>query len=75
MTGQSWFWIAGVVRKGAFAMLTTEPCPDVAPYHDRQIVLLPAHAGAHWLYLSAAEDLILQPSPTGGLQVERIWPK
>ena len=74
MTGQSWFWIAGVVREGAFAMLTTEPGPDVAPYHDRQIVLLPPSAGLHWLDLSAAEDLILQPSPPGGLHVERIWP-
>ena len=34
------FWIAGVIRDGAFAMLTTEPGADIAPYHDRQIVLL-----------------------------------
>lgn len=38
--------IAGIWRQGegnhppAFTMLTTEPGPDVKPYHDRQIVVL-----------------------------------
>ena len=45
---------------------------DIAPYHDRQIVILPAGAGVHWLKLSAAEDLILQPSPAGALGVARL---
>lgn len=41
MTGQLWFWIAGIIKDGAFAMLTTEPGPDVAPpHHDRQIVCI-----------------------------------
>ena len=71
---QPWFWIAGVVKEGAFAMLTTEPGPEVAPYHDRQIVVLPPGAGAHWLDLSAPEDLILRPSPLGSLFVERVYP-
>ena len=74
VAGQPWFWIAGIVRDGAFAMLTTLPGPDIAPYHDRQIVVLPAGAGVHWLKLSAAEDLILQPRPAGALAVKRVWP-
>ncbi len=75
MADAPWFWIAGVVRDGAFAMLTTEPGPDIAPYHDRQIVLLSPNAGLHWLDLSTAEDLILQPSAPGALDVQRVWPE
>ncbi|MCH4267214.1 MAG: SOS response-associated peptidase family protein [Brevundimonas sp.] len=74
MTGQPWFWIAGIIRDGAFTMLTTEPGPDVAPYHDRQIVVLPPGAGVHWLALSAAEDLILSPCPAGALTVQKVYP-
>lgn len=40
MLGAEWFWIAGIVKDGAWAMLTTEPGRDIAPYHDRQIVVL-----------------------------------
>jgi len=75
MAGQPWFWIVGIVKDGAFAMLTAPPGPDVAPYHDRQIVVLPAGAGVHWLNLSAAEDLILQPSRSGDLAARRVWPE
>ena len=74
MRDQPWFWIAGLVKNDAWAMLTTEPGPDIAPYHDRQVVLLPPGAGVHWLKLSAAEDLILQPSPAGALAVEKVFP-
>lgn len=58
-----------------FAMLTTEPGPDIAPYHDRQIVVLPPGASIHWLDLSASEALILTPSALGQLNVTRIWPE
>lgn len=75
MRGQDWFWILGVIRDDAFAMLTTAPGDDVAPYHDRQVVLLPPGAGLHWLDLSAAQDLMLQPSPAGSLEVRRVWPE
>ena len=75
MAGHPWFWIAGVIKNGAFAMLTTAPGPDVAPYHDRQIVLLPPSAGARWLNLSAPEDFILQPRPAGTLVVQKVWPE
>lgn len=74
MADQPWFWIVGVVKDDAFAMLTTEPGPDVAPYHDRQIVVLPPGAGIHWLDLSAPEALMLTPSAPGALNVERVYP-
>ena len=34
-------------RPPTFAMLTTEPGPDVAPYHDRQVVVLRPPDWAH----------------------------
>ena len=43
--GADFFWIAGIIKEGCFAMLTTEPGPDVAPYHRRQIVTLAPDAG------------------------------
>lgn len=58
----------------AFAMLTTVPGPDVAPYHDRQIVVLPQGASIHWLDLFTVEDLILRSSAPGAVNVERVCP-
>ncbi len=66
--------IAGLVRTDprvgeAFTMLTTEPGPDVAPYHSRQIAVLPPSAWKAWLdYSSSAADL-LKPLPAGTLNV------
>ena len=74
MVDQPWFWIAGIVKEGAFAMLTTKPGQDVAHYHDRQVVVLPPAAGIHWLDLSAPEDMILSPSAAGTLLVDRVYP-
>jgi putative SOS response-associated peptidase YedK len=72
-----WFCIAGIVRKDAidgapcFAMLTTQPGPDVAPYHDRQVVVLrPTDWGA-WLDLTRPEGELLRPLPTGSLKAHR----
>ena len=44
-TGEPWFCIAGIWRTDndvgeAFTLLTAPPGPDIAPYHDRQIVIL-----------------------------------
>lgn len=64
----TWFWIAGIVREGAFTMLTTSPGPDVAPYHDRQIVVLPREAGMAWLDLSRPEEDLLRPLVEGSLK-------
>jgi putative SOS response-associated peptidase YedK len=68
------FWIAGVIRDGAFSMLTTTPGPDVAPYHDRQIVLLEPGRAMEWLDLTKPEAELLRPLPAGRLAVERVFP-
>lgn len=72
--GNPVFWIAGVIRDGAFAMLTTEPGPDIAPYHNRQIVILQTGQVLDWLDLTAPETELLRPLPAGGLDVERLFP-
>jgi putative SOS response-associated peptidase YedK len=65
------FCIAGLVRDDRFTMLTCEPGPDIAPYHDRQIVILPRKHWAAWL--GPAEDQPpIGPLPAGSLKVEQI---
>lgn len=68
------FWIAGIVKQGCWTMLTTEPGPDIAPYHDRQIVVLSGEQGRDWLDLTRPEAEILRPAPAGTLAVERDFP-
>ena len=70
------FWIAGIIRDGAFAMLTTTPGPDVEPYHDRQVVLLEPGRAMEWLDLTVpgAETDLLRPPPAGSLAVEQVFP-
>lgn len=65
MKGHPFFWVAGIVKQGCFAMLTTEPGRDVKPYHDRQIVVLPPDKGTAWL--DAASPDLLAPAPAGSL--------
>jgi putative SOS response-associated peptidase YedK len=66
--------IAGLVRTTpdvdeAFTMLTTEPGPDVAPYHNRQIAVLPLSEWKAWLDYSAPAAELLKPLPAGSLKV------
>ena len=67
--------IAGLTRDvsdvgEAFTMLTTEPGPDVAPFHSRQVAVLPAAAWGDWLeYRGSARELI-GPLPADTLQVQ-----
>ena len=78
MTGEGWFCFAGLWRPAtgdtpeAFTLLTTAPGPDVAPIHDRQMVVLERAAWAAWLDLSKPEAELLQPLPAGRLQVEQV---
>ena len=74
MKYQPSFWIAGLVKDGAFTMLTTAPGPDIAPYHDRQIVVLPRGQAGDWLNLTRPEADILRPAPAGALTVEKVYP-
>ena len=74
MTDEPWFWIAGIVKGGAWAMLTTEPGPDVSPYHDRQIVVLPPPVGLEWLRLSRPGVELLKPSEADSLHSTKAFP-
>lgn len=75
---EDWFCFAGLWRPGkgdvadAFTLLTTTPGPDVAPIHDRQMVVLERSDWAAWLDLTRPEAELLQPLPEGSLRVERV---
>ena len=47
----------------AFTLLTTEPGPDVAPIHDRQMVVLDRADWLAWLDLTRPEADMLPPAP------------
>ena len=70
--------VAGLWREGrgadppAFTMLTTDPGGDVAPYHSRQVVVLPPTEWGSWIYLTKPEVELLQPLPKGSLAVETV---
>lgn len=69
--------IAGIWRETkdageAFTMLTMEPGPDIAPYHDRQIVVLEREAWADWLDPSVSARDLIKPLPSGSLKVEQV---
>ena len=69
--------IAGLTREApgigeAFTMLTTEPGPDVAPYHGRQIAFLPQADWRAWLDYSSPAAELLRPLPGGSLEVRQV---
>ena len=59
-------------RGDAFTLLTTEPGPDVAPIHNRQIVILERADWRAWLQHERPEGELLRPLPAGGLAVEQV---
>ena len=77
-TGEDWFCFAGLWRPAsgdrpeAFTLLTVEPGPEVAPIHNRQIVILERADWAAWLDLTRPEAELLRPRPEGSLQVEQV---
>lgn len=58
----------------SFTMLTTEPGPDIAPIHDRQVCILRPDQWAEWLFLTKPEAELLVPLPEGTLIVETVRP-
>ena len=58
----------------SFTLLTCAAGPDMAPYHDRQPVLLDPQDWGRWLDLTADVAPLLQPSPAGALTIERVDP-
>ncbi len=76
LSGHPVFALAGLWRPASadgqrecFTMLTMPPGPDIAPFHDRQVIPLPPLDWASWLYLNDGESP-LQPLPNGSLRVE-----
>lgn len=65
------FCIAGLVRDDRFTMLTMPPGPDIAGFHDRQIVILPREDWAQWLDTAQPQPAI-HALPAGSLKVEQI---
>ena len=57
---------------GAFTLLTTEPSPDVAPIHDRQMVVLERTDWSAWLEETGNEASLLRAMPAGSLKVEQV---
>jgi putative SOS response-associated peptidase YedK len=76
--GEDWFCFAGLWRPmpygagDAFTLLTTEPGPDVAPIHDRQMVVLERSDWRAWLEQSSPEAELLRPLPAGSFRVEQV---
>jgi putative SOS response-associated peptidase YedK len=77
--GETWFCFAGLWRNSdqegensSFTLLTTAPGPDVAPIHDRQMVVLGQSQWRAWLELTRPEAELLAPLPAGSLQVEQV---
>jgi putative SOS response-associated peptidase YedK len=77
--GQPWFCLAGLWRRSGdggerFTLLTTEPGPDMAPYHNRQVAVVPRAAWAGWLSGEPEAD-ILKAGPAGSLKVAQDSPE
>ena len=77
LKGSPWFAVAGLWRENAavgeaYTMLTSEPGADVAPYHNRSIVVLPPKDWGRWLDTSVPAGGLLQPPPEGSLDVEQV---
>jgi putative SOS response-associated peptidase YedK len=78
MVGAEWFCFAGLWRPSsgdaadAFTILTTAPGPDVAPIHNRQVVVLAEADWMAWLDLTKPESELLKPLPAGSLRVEQV---
>jgi putative SOS response-associated peptidase YedK len=71
------FCIAGIWRDTsdvgqAFTMLTMAPGADIAPYHDRQIIILDRNAWADWLDPTVSAQSLIKPLPLGTLAVEQV---
>ena len=77
----AWFAIAGLWKRDeaaipdsrheAFTLLTCAPGPDIAPFHHRQVALLPPDRWAGWLDGSIPARQAIGPSAAGTLVAER----
>src|SRR4051812_13784112 len=69
--GRAWCTMAAAAHArrcgDAFTLLATEPGPDVAPIHGRQMVVVERADWRAWLDLSRPEAELLRPLPGAGL--------
>jgi putative SOS response-associated peptidase YedK len=65
--GEDWFCFAGLWRP-----MPDGAGPDVAPIHDRQMVVLDRPDWLAWLDLTRPESELLRPRPAGSLAVEQV---
>lgn len=77
LEGAPWFAIAGLWRTDpkvgeAFTMLTCPPHADVAPYHDRSVVVLPPGDWARWLDPALSSADFTRPLPAGSFAVDQV---
>ena len=77
MAGEALFGIAGLWRTHeavgeACTMLTVEPGPDVAPYHNRGIPILGRDDMARWLDPTISSGEFTKPLPAGSLLVTQL---
>jgi putative SOS response-associated peptidase YedK len=74
--GEEWFCFAGLWRPTdageAFTLLTSEPGPDVAPIHNRQMVVLDRADWLAWLDLTRPESALLRSLPAGALALQQV---
>ena len=75
--GEDWFCFSGLWRPmpqggEAFTLLTTEPGPDAAPIHDRQMVILERSHWSAWLEQTTNVAELLRALPAGSLNVEHV---
>lgn len=73
-----WFALAAIWQPAtpdfpeSFSLLTTSPGPDVAPIHNRQVVLIDRRQWRDWLDPAVPSVELLHPSPAGTLQVRPL---
>jgi putative SOS response-associated peptidase YedK len=77
LKGEPCFGIAGLWRSHAavseaFTLLTCAPGPDVAPYHDRSIVVLPPADWLRWLDPAVPSGEALRPLPAGSFEIAQL---
>ncbi len=78
LTDGDWFYFTGIWRPAspdwpeAYAILTTEANPDVAPYHDRQMAVLLREQRLAWLDMTCPEAELLRPLPAASFSVSRL---
>jgi len=74
---EDWFCIAGLWRSTpkvgeAWTMLTTEPGPDIIPYHKRQVALLHRADWSRWLDPQVPAADLIGRLAAGSLRVEQV---